>query len=243
MSFQEEGYAVVIFFSNSSRWKDWIKLSEWSTPLIVLITSGRKSHLYLFVFRFKWRESRTLFLQIILAHTLAQKFYHQSVCFIIPMISITTVMLHCRDTTILRKHNQTLSFIGIILRWGFLIWELIFFIYCGLFVLILVVFVLFLLSLRFQLKTITKFETGPTLEDQIRRTNNWIYNTKKSILDSPSGSVAHRIEALSPLSEDSGFKSNPSGPKVYMVKKTTTMEGSNYKTQYSYPRSRLEVKN
>ena len=32
-----------------------------------------------------------------------------------------------------------LSLIGIILRWGFLIWELIF-IYCGLFVLILVVF-------------------------------------------------------------------------------------------------------
>ena len=41
-----------------------------------------------------------------------------------------------------------LSLIGIILRWGFLIWELIF-IYCRLFVLILVVFVLFLLSLRF----------------------------------------------------------------------------------------------
>ena len=42
----------------------------------------------------------------------------------------------------------TLSLIGIILRWGFLIWELVF-IYCELFVLILVVFVLFLLSLRF----------------------------------------------------------------------------------------------
>ena len=42
-----------------------------------------------------------------------------------------------------------LSLIGIILRWGFLFWELIF-IYCGLFVLILVgFFVLFLLSLRF----------------------------------------------------------------------------------------------
>ena len=41
-----------------------------------------------------------------------------------------------------------MSLIGIILRWGFLIWELIF-IYCGLFVLILVVFVLFLLSLHF----------------------------------------------------------------------------------------------
>ena len=44
--------------------------------------------------------------------------------------------------------GYSLSLIGIILRWGFLIWELIF-IYCGLFVLILVVFVLFLLSVRF----------------------------------------------------------------------------------------------
>ena len=35
-----------------------------------------------------------------------------------------------------------LSLIGIILRWGFLIWELIFFIYCGVFVLILAVFFL-----------------------------------------------------------------------------------------------------
>ena len=43
--------------------------------------------------------------------------------------------------------NRYLSLIGIILRWGFLIWELIF--YCGLFPLILVVFVLFLFSLRF----------------------------------------------------------------------------------------------
>ena len=45
-----------------------------------------------------------------------------------------------------------MSLIGIILRWGFLIWELFFFIYCGLFVLILVVFVVFFFwyfSLRF----------------------------------------------------------------------------------------------
>ena len=48
----------------------------------------------------------------------------------------------------LLKLLMNLSLIGIILRWGFLIWELIF-IYCGLFPLILVVFVLFLLSLRF----------------------------------------------------------------------------------------------
>ena len=55
------------------------------------------------------------------------------------------------------KQNQklyiNLFLIGILLRWGFLIWELIF-IYCGLLVLILVVFfsffcVLFFLSLRF----------------------------------------------------------------------------------------------
>ena len=42
-----------------------------------------------------------------------------------------------------------LSLIGIILRWGFLIWELIFFNLLRTFFLILVVFVLFLLSLRF----------------------------------------------------------------------------------------------
>ena len=63
-----------------------------------------------------------------------------------------------------------------------------------------------------------------------------------------------RMEALSlycsrwALSEDSGFNSYPSRPEVYLVKnvvrKTTTMEGSNYwgygyKTQHSYPRSRL----
>ena len=44
---------------------------------------------------------------------------------------------------------------------------------------------------------ITKFGTDPTMEDQIRRTNNWIYKTKKSILDRPLGPVAQRKEALS----------------------------------------------
>ena len=60
-----------------------------------------------------------------------------------------------------------------------------------------------------------------------------------------------RIEALSlygsryALSEDSGFNSYPSRPEVYLVKKRReTMEVSNcwgygYKTQHSYPRSRL----
>ena len=42
-----------------------------------------------------------------------------------------------------------------------------------------------------------KFGTDPTMEDQIRRTNNWIYKTKRSNLDRPSGPVGQRIEALS----------------------------------------------
>ena len=69
-----------------------------------------------------------------------------------------------------------------------------------------------------------KFGMDPTMEDQIRRTNNWIYKTKKSILDHPSGPVAQQIEALSlsgsrwALSEDSSFKSYPSKPEVYLVK-------------------------
>ena len=45
----------------------------------------------------------------------------------------------CWKTTLAWYKNNKLSLIGIILRWGFLIWELIFF-YCGLFVLIFVVF-------------------------------------------------------------------------------------------------------
>ena len=51
-----------------------------------------------------------------------------------------------------------------------------------------------------------------------------LWKTKKSILDRPSGPVAQRIEALRlygfrwALSEDSGFKSYPSLPEVYLVK-------------------------
>ena len=37
-----------------------------------------------------------------------------------------------------------------------------------------------LISKWFQLKTITKFSMDPTMEDQIRWTNNWIYKTKKN---------------------------------------------------------------
>ena len=78
--------------------------------------------------------------------------FHQeslrSLMFIKFISSIRTVYcngLMSLDPNVMKEY---LSLIEIILRWGFLIWELIF-IYCGLFVLILVVFVLFLLSLRF----------------------------------------------------------------------------------------------
>ena len=106
------------------------------------------------------------------------------------------------------------------------------------FILILVVFVLYLLhyiSAKFHLwpspddLTATsdrndQVNLWPAMEDQIRRTNNWIYKTKKSNLDRPSGPVAQRMEALSlygsrwALSEDSGFNSYPSRPEVYLVK-------------------------
>ena len=65
------------------------------------------------------------------------------------------------------KVNLYLSLIGIILRWGFLIWELIF-IYCGLFVLILVVFVLFLLSICLQKRSICLQKNKKELETQIQ---------------------------------------------------------------------------
>ena len=42
-----------------------------------------------------------------------------------------------------------------------------------------------------------KFGTDPTMEDQIRRTSNWIYKTKKSILDRPLGPMGQWIEAFS----------------------------------------------
>ena len=102
------------------------------------------------------------------------------------------------------------------------------FIYCGLLVLILVVFVFFCaVSSQIKkphlkmipIKDKYKNSAQTRLEDQIR-----IYKTKKSIFDRPSGPVAQRIEALSlygsrwALSENSGFKSYPSRPEVYLVK-------------------------
>ena len=72
---------------------------------------------------------------------------------------------------------------------------------------------------------------GTILEDQIM-----IYETKKSILDRPSGPVAQRIEAVSlfgsrwALSEDSGFKSYPSQPEVYLVTKRGAID-NNYGRQ------------
>ena len=71
-----------------------------------------------------------------------------------------------------------LSLIGIILRWGFLIWESIF-IYCELFVLILVVFVLFLLSQRFSQISITwrrpevKFGRNVVKEETTQKLPRW----------------------------------------------------------------------
>ena len=79
---------------------------------------------------------------------------------------------------------------------------------------------------------IQKFGTDPILEDQIM-----IYETKKSILDRPSGPVAQRIEAVSlfgsrwALSEDSGFKSYPSRPEVYLVTKKRGAIDNNYGRQ------------
>ena len=92
-----------------------------------------------------------------------------------------------------------------------------FFIYCGLFVLILVVFVLFLLSLRFgQISPLAFFRWLTAPSDRNAESCNRI--------PSNSGPVAQRIEALSlygsgrALSEDSGFNSYPSRPEVYLVK-------------------------
>ncbi len=41
-----------------------------------------------------------------------------------------------------------------------------------------------------------KFGTDPTMEDLIKRTNNWIYKTKKSNLDRPSGPADRGVESL-----------------------------------------------
>ena len=62
------------------------------------------------------------------------------------------------------------------------------------------------------------------MEDQIRRTNNWIYKTEKSNLAGSSGPVAQQIDALClygsrwALSEGSGFNSYPNRPEDYLVK-------------------------
>ena len=41
-----------------------------------------------------------------------------------------------------------------------------------------------------------KFGTDPTMEDQIRRTNNWIYETKKSDLFGACGAADRGVECL-----------------------------------------------
>ena len=131
------------------------------------------------------------------------------------------------------------------MRWGFLIWELIF-IYCGLFVLILVVFLccffFHYVSAKFHLwpssgdlprprigmmslvtvsPIITAFHScclSHLIFDQVNLWPPWVG------FDRPLGPVVLRIEALSlygsrsGLLEDSGFKSYPSRPEVYLVK-------------------------
>ena len=72
---------------------------------------------------------------------------------------------------------------------------------------------------------IQKFVTDPILEDQIM-----IYETKKSILDRPSGPVAQRIEAVSlfgsrwALSEDSGFKILPKSARGILGHKKNAVQ-------------------
>ena len=44
-----------------------------------------------------------------------------------------------------------------------------------------------------------KFGTPPIIEDQIRRTNNWIYKTKNSKLDRPFGACGAADRSLESL--------------------------------------------
>ena len=91
-----------------------------------------------------------------------------------------------------------LSLIGIILRWGFLIWELIFYL---------------LRTFSPHLGSFCVVSSFTTFRPNF---------TSGLLL--PSGPVVQRIEALSlcgsrwALSEDSGFRSYPSWPEVYLVK-------------------------
>ena len=97
-----------------------------------------------------------------------------------------------------------------------------FFIYCGLFVLILVVFVLFLLSQRFgQISPLAFFRwflPQPRIGMLSLVTVSWVITAFHSCCLSNDLNWA--------LSEDSGFKSYP---EVYL--------GYSYNTQHSYPRS------
>ena len=171
-------------------------------------------------------------------------------------IEITSILENKWRFSLKRNKTRNLSLIGIILRWGFLIWELIF-IYCGLFFLILVFFffVFFLCCFFFHYVS-AKFPLWPSSGDLPRPRigmlslvtvspvitafhscclSHHVFDVirlkkkkkKKNIstVDRPSGPVAQRIEALSlcgsrwVLSEDSGFKSYPSWPEVYLYKK------------------------
>ena len=161
------------------------------------------------------------------------------------------LLIKLREKTVLRDwlywvrkividFNGNCLLIGIILRWGFLIWELIF-IYCGLFVLILVVFCVVSSFTTFRpnftsglLQVIFTATSDRNDESYNRIPSNYcletitkkfgteptmedqirIYKTKTSILDRPSSPVAQRIEALS-LYGSRGALSEDSGFKSY----------------------------
>ena len=124
-------------------------------------------------------------------------------------IQTTASLRSVRTLRIVLETYGNLSLIGIILRWGFLIWELIFY--------LLQTFCPHLGSFC----VVSSFTTPERLNASIR---------------CAMGSVAQRIEALSlsgsrwALSEDSGFKSYPSWPEVYLVKKRGAID-DNYGRQ------------
>ena len=114
-----------------------------------------------------------------------------------------------------------LSLIGIILRWGFLIWELIF-IYCGLFCPHLGrVFFLYCFFFHY---VSAKFPLWPSSGDLPQPRIGMLSLVTVSLVITAFHSCCQRIQALSlygskwALSEDSGFKSYPSRPEVYLVK-------------------------
>ena len=144
------------------------------------------------------------------------------------------------------------SLLGILLRWGFLIWELIF-IYCGLFVLILVVF----WCCFFFHYVSAKFHLWPSSGDLPRPQ----IGTMSLVIVSPvitafhSCCLSHHVfDQVNLWPVWIGFETaifwhcSPGTVETQrlvknVVRQTTTMKGSNhwgygYKTHHSYPWSR-----